>query len=78
MTNPVLDTQRYPVLPAALLEPARVLPDRLAALALWPREAVIAEVGVALGEFSSKILAACQPRRFLAIDTFALHELPVF
>ena len=77
MTNPVLDPARYPVLPTALLEPARVVPHRVAALTLWPKDAVIAEVGVALGEFSSEILAACLPRRFLAIDRFDLHELPL-
>jgi hypothetical protein len=76
MTNPVLDPARYPVLPEALLQNARLMPSRLAALALWPQDAVIAEIGVALGEFSGAILKACRPRRFLAIDRFDLHELP--
>jgi SAM-dependent methyltransferase len=73
----VLDPARYPALPAALLESTRILPDRSAALALWPTGAVIAQVGVALGEFSTKILAVCRPCRLLAIDRSDLHALPV-
>ena len=76
MTNSVLDPVRYPVLSEAHLRHARVVPNRLAALTLWPRDAVIAEVGVALGEFSKAVLAVCRPRRFLAIDRFDLHQLP--
>lgn len=76
VTNPVLDPARYPPLPEALLRHSRVVPDRWAALALWPPDAVIAEVGVALGGFSEAILRTCRPRRFLAIDRFDLHELP--
>lgn len=76
MTNSVLDPVRYPVLSEAHLRHARVVSNRLAALTLWPRDAVIAEVGVALGEFSKAVLAVCRPRRFLAIDRFDLHQLP--
>ena len=76
MANSVLDPARYPVLSDEHLRHARIVPSRLAALTLWPQDAVIAEVGVALGEFSKAILAACRPRRFLAIDRFDLHQLP--
>ena len=76
LRNPVLDPARYPVLPEELLRHARVVPNRLAALSLWPKDAVIAEVGVALSEFSEAILNVCRPRRFLAIDRFDLHHLP--
>lgn len=76
MTRSVVDASRYPKLPAELLEHARLLPDRRAALPLWPRAAVIAEVGVAAGDFSAAILRTCEPRRFLAIDRFDLHTLP--
>jgi hypothetical protein len=72
----VNDLTRYPQIPAALLGQARVVADRWAALPLWPKGAVIAEVGVALGGFSQSILESCQPRRFLAIDRFDLHDLP--
>jgi hypothetical protein len=76
VTSSVLDLARYPPLPEALLRHSRVVSNRLAALALWPQDAVIAEVGVALGGFSEAILQRCRPRRFLAIDRFDLHELP--
>lgn len=76
MDNSVRDPARYPVLSDAHLRHARIVPSRLAALTLWPQDAVIAEIGVALGEFSNAILAACRPRRFLAIDRFDLHQLP--
>ncbi|WP_188607748.1 class I SAM-dependent methyltransferase [Chelatococcus reniformis] len=74
--NSVLDLRRYPVLPESHLRRSRVVSDRNAALALWPKNAVIAEVGVALGGFSEAILTTCRPSRFLAIDRFDLHELP--
>jgi hypothetical protein len=76
LTKSVNDFSRYPKIPGELLGAARVLPDRLAALPLWPKDAVIAEVGVALGGFSDEILRNCRPRKFLAIDRFDLHELP--
>lgn len=77
MTESVNDYARYPRLPGELLRNARVMPDRVAALDLWPRDAVIAEIGVALGGFSEQILRACRPRRFIAVDRFDLHEIPV-
>jgi Methyltransferase domain len=49
--------------------------SRVAALSLWPHDAVIVEVGVGLGDFSQEILRICRPRRFIAIDSFILHEL---
>jgi hypothetical protein len=49
MNDPILELARYPVIPEELLHRSRVVSNRLAALALWPRAAVIAEVGVALG-----------------------------
>jgi hypothetical protein len=77
VSTSVNDFSRYPKLPAELLCNARVLPDRLAALPLWPKDAVIAEIGVALGGLSAEILSVCRPRKFLAIDRFDLHELPM-
>lgn len=49
----------------------------MAALPLWPKNAVIAEIGVAQGNFTQHILDRCTPSKFLAIDLFDLHELPV-
>ena len=63
-----------PDLPERLVSRAGVLGSRDAILPLLPRGAVIAEVGVGLGDFSAALLAVCQPRQFVAIDNFALHH----
>lgn len=67
-----------PPLPADLVERARLLPNRDAILPLLPQNRTIAEIGVALGGFSRMLLDCCQPAQFIAIDTFGLHELPMF
>lgn len=38
---------------------------------------VVAEVGVAFGDFSDFLIRATSPRRFVAIDIFQLHHIPV-
>jgi disulfide oxidoreductase YuzD len=38
---------------------------------------VVAEVGVALGDFSEFLLNELRPTRFIAIDLFTMHEHPV-
>ncbi len=38
---------------------------------------VIAEIGVAEGEFSEYLLNELQPKKFVAFDIFRLHEWPV-
>jgi hypothetical protein len=63
-------------LPVQLLANARLLPDRDAILPLLPRNKVIAEVGVALGDFSERFIRICAPERFIAIDLFDLHRIP--
>jgi hypothetical protein len=65
------------VLPAALLANARVLARRDDILPMLPKGAVIAEVGVAFGEYSRLMLAVCEPARFIAIDNFCLHQFDV-
>jgi hypothetical protein len=72
----VLDPSRYPPLPPRLLANSRVVPDRIAALSLWPQDAVVVEVGVAFGQFSRQILERRRPSRFVAIDRFDLHTYP--
>jgi len=64
------------ILPPHLLAHARVLPGREDILPLLPKNAVIAEVGVAFGDYSNLFLKVCEPSRFLAIDNFTLHEYP--
>jgi hypothetical protein len=73
----VNDLSRYPILPAELVANARVIHNRWAGLPLWPKDAVIAEVGVAQGIFSRSILDRCRPSKFLAIDLFELHHIPM-
>jgi hypothetical protein len=63
-------------LPECLLAKARLLPDREAILPLLPKHKVIAEVGVALGDFSDLFIRVCDPERFIAIDLFDLHHVP--
>jgi hypothetical protein len=65
-----------PELPADLVNGAIVLRDREAVLPLLPRDAVICEVGVGVGWFSRKMIDICQPRHFIAIDNFKVHEQP--
>jgi len=64
-----------PLLPAHLISNARLLPDRTSILPLLPKRKVIAEVGVALGDFSELFISNCEPAHFFAIDLFTLHDL---
>jgi hypothetical protein len=48
--------------------------DLLAAMPI--RGGTIAEVGVAFGDLSEFLIETQQPSRFVAIDTFRLHEIP--
>ena len=65
-----------PRLPEHLLANSRVIPDRYALLPMLPKGRVIAEVGVAVGNFSADIIRLCEPSRFIAIDLFDLHTKP--
>jgi hypothetical protein len=65
-------------LPAELVESACLLASRDRILPLLPRGGAVVEVGVALGDFSRRLIGACAPAQFTAIDTFRLHELPSF
>lgn len=66
--------REVPKLPPRLLANARILPDRDAILPLLPKGKVCVEVGVALGEFSEKMIRICEPSHFIAIDSFRIHE----
>ena len=43
--------------------------------ALGPKNGIIAEVGVALGDFSRVMIDALRPRKFVAFDLFELHKI---
>ena len=53
------------------LEGCRVLPNRMALLELLPKDGVVAEVGVANGDFSAAILDRNHPRTLHLIDLWA-------
>ncbi len=54
------------------LEHCRVFPDRRSLIASFPKNAVVAEVGVAMGDFSADILETANPRLFYLIDAWAM------
>lgn len=56
------------------LRHARVLPDRLTLLSKLPQNGVVAEVGVADGDFSEKILNINSPVKLHLIDAWAMGK----
>ena len=70
----MLAERTCPVLPARLLANARILPKRVDILPLIPKGGVFVEIGVALGDYSAKIMKICEPDLFVGIDFFNLHE----
>jgi hypothetical protein len=63
-----------PVLPQELLQNARVLANREEALQFVPKGGIVAEIGVAYGDFSEKIINVTMPSKFFAIDTFSINK----
>jgi hypothetical protein len=61
-------------LPQQLFENSKVCASREDVLPLLPKGGVIAEVGVAYGNFSALLLEILQPEKFIAIDSFAFTE----
>jgi hypothetical protein len=55
---------------AEAFDSAVLLPDRADALKYMPKNGIAAEVGVAYGDFSRKILDCLSPKKFYAIDYF--------
>ena len=49
----------------------RVITNRFCLLTYLPKQAVIAEVGVAQGDFATQILDTCQPEKLFLIDTWS-------
>lgn len=60
--------------PQSLLDDAKLLQNREAPLKLLPKKGRAAEIGVAYGEFSNKILENMQPEVFYAIDMYVQKE----
>lgn len=61
-------------LPAGHIRGLRVVPARRDLLELLPKGAVMAEVGVAFGDFSREILDVCAPRKLYLIDLWDPDE----
>ncbi len=54
-----------------LLENAKLMSTRQDILKYMPKNAIVAEVGVAYGEFTRKILSVMEPQKFYAIDYYS-------
>lgn len=69
----------YPLIAPNHVISARLYANRaemvLALQQRLPRNPVVCEVGVALGDFSEFLLSALHPREFIGMDLFGLHEL---
>lgn len=65
---------RAPELSARHLAYSKVVPNRHELLELLPKGGAVAEVGVAFGRFTRKILDIMRPATFVAIDTFELDK----
>lgn len=63
-----------PDIPEDSLKNAQIVPDRTDGLYLLPKGGVVAEIGVAFGNFSKEILRVVQPKQFVAVDTFDLDK----
>ena len=59
------------MIPQKLLSNAKLYAERTLPVYDIPKGGVIAEIGVALGEFSEKLLKIIQPRFFYAVDMFS-------
>jgi hypothetical protein len=61
-------------LPKDKMPNCRVLPSRDDVLDLLPKGGIVAELGVAFGDFSEKIFSKLSPKEFYAIDVFWLKQ----
>ena len=71
-----ISTQNYPTLEAKHLDNPRLFTDRMLLLSSMRsvKGGVIAEVGVAEGDFSEYLLNELRPKKFVAFDIFTMHE----
>ena len=58
------------------LRNCRVLPDRTDILRYLPKDIVFVEIGVALGDFTARVLDICAVKHFVGIDIFTMHNYP--
>ena len=69
-------TETALALPMELVRNCRMLPDRTDILRYLPKNIVFVEIGVALGDFTTRVLESCAIKHFVGIDIFTLHEYP--
>ena len=62
--------QRFVVLDEKHLSNCKILVDRIALLKLLPKNACVAEIGIANGDFSESIINICKPNKLYLIDYF--------
>jgi len=69
----------YPALEARHISECRIFANRndLIASLESAKGGVIAEVGVAAGDFSAIMMKCLRPTKFVAIDIFKMHQVPV-
>ena len=69
---------QIPELSAHHVADAKLYANRMDALDFLPRGGVVAELGVAQGDFSQAMLDRLAPARFDAYDIFRMHEVDAF
>ena len=69
----------FPTLEPRHMPDARLFANRMSLIASLTsvRGGVVAEIGVANGDFSQNLLDELQPSQFFALDTFELHLIPM-
>lgn len=60
--------------PAALLEDARLVPDRTSLLDRMPKGGTVAESDVAQGVFSERVHDSCKPEKYYLIDAWVASQ----
>jgi methyltransferase family protein len=77
-SQPAVVDINVPTLCREHVENALLYANRIEALESLPRGGVVAEIGVAAGDFTEAMLARLAPRRFDAFDLFRVHEAERF
>jgi len=72
----MIDFKPARILPPHLLKNAKILANREALIPLLPTDISFCEVGVALGDYSERVMRGAAIKKFLAVDLFTLHDYP--
>jgi len=66
--NLIAATNPAALLPIDCMANAKIYPSRDYALNVWPKDSIVAEVGIFRGEFSKKIIDIVQPQKLHLLD----------